>query len=42
MYQPIEQQAVIVRDSPAARQFLSHLRTGPSRELITAYGYEAP
>ena len=42
LYQPIEQQAVIVRDSRAAREFLLHLGTSASRELIVGYGYRVP
>jgi molybdate transport system substrate-binding protein len=42
LHSPIEQQAVMVRDSAAARDFLDFLRGDLAREIIRAHGYEAP
>jgi molybdate transport system substrate-binding protein len=42
MYDPIEQQAVMLRDSPASRGFLDYLRSEPARAIIRAHGYQTP
>lgn len=42
LHDPIAQQAVLLRDSPAGRRFLEHVRSPASGDLIRAYGYEAP
>jgi molybdate transport system substrate-binding protein len=39
LYDPIEQQAVMLRDSPAAQQFLGFLNTPEARAIIESYGY---
>lgn len=42
LYQPIEQQAVLIHDKPAARAFLKLLASPQARELIQADGYDLP
>lgn len=42
LYDPIEQQAVLLQDNPVARQFLDFVRTRPVQELIRGYGYHTP
>jgi molybdate transport system substrate-binding protein len=42
LYSPIEQQAVLLRDSPAGRALLAFLRSGEIRELIRRSGYDTP
>ena len=42
LYTPIEQQAVLLKDSEAARSFLSFVRSAESVTLIREYGYETP
>jgi molybdate transport system substrate-binding protein len=42
LYQPIEQQAVLVHDKPAARAFLELLAGKQARQLIQADGYDLP
>ncbi len=42
LYQPIEQQAVLIHDKPAARAFLESLASPQSRELIQTDGYDLP
>lgn len=42
LHAPIVQQAVLLRDSKAARAFLAFLRTETARAIITSAGYEAP
>lgn len=39
LHRPIEQQAVLLRDSDAARAFLDFLRGGTGRAIIERYGY---
>lgn len=41
-YTPIEQQAVLLNEKPAARAFLQFLASAPARALIRAHGYETP
>ncbi|MGH8476373.1 MAG: molybdate ABC transporter substrate-binding protein [Methylococcales bacterium] len=42
LYAPIEQQAVLLKDSEAARDFLSFVRTNESRTIIQGFGYSTP
>jgi molybdate transport system substrate-binding protein len=42
MYAPIEQQAVLLRESPAARAFLAFMRSEETLQLIAEYGYLRP
>ncbi len=39
LYSPIEQQAVLLQDKPAARAFLAFVRGRDAAEIIRAYGY---
>ncbi len=42
LYTPIEQQAVLLNDSKAARAFVRFVKTEKSRELIRSFGYDLP
>jgi molybdate transport system substrate-binding protein len=42
LYQPIEQQAVLVNDNATARAFLKHLGSAEARALILSHGYDLP
>jgi molybdate transport system substrate-binding protein len=42
LYTPIEQQAVLLRDSPGARAFLAYARGEAAREIIRRFGYRIP
>ena len=42
LHSPIEQQAVLLKDSEAARAFLSFVRSGEGLGIIREYGYETP
>ena len=42
LYDPIEQQAVLLRDNIVARDFLAFLQSETAREIIKAYGYDTP
>lgn len=42
LYSPIEQQAVLLQDSEAARAFLSFVRSEEAIRIIRDHGYEAP
>jgi len=42
LYTPIEQQAVLLKDSEAARGFLSFVRSDEALMIIRDYGYETP
>ncbi len=42
MHDPISQEAVLLRDNPAARAFLDFLRTPRARRLIADHGYDLP
>ncbi len=42
LHAPIRQQAVLLRDTPAARAFLAFLRSARARAIIRARGYETP
>jgi molybdate transport system substrate-binding protein len=39
LHRPIEQEAVLLRDVPAARAFLDFVREPEAREIIRSYGY---
>ncbi len=39
LYTPITQQAVLLQDSPTAREFMQFIRSQQSLEIIQAYGY---
>jgi molybdate transport system substrate-binding protein len=40
LHRPIEQEAVLLRDVPAARVFLEFVKSAEAREIIRSYGYE--
>lgn len=42
LHAPIEQQAIVLRDSEQARAFLAYLASPRSRRLIRTHGYETP
>lgn len=42
LYDPIEQQAVLLRDTPVGRDFMVFMRGEEARALIRAYGYDVP
>ena len=42
MHDPIRQEAVLLRDTPPARAFLTFLRTPRARLLIASHGYDLP
>jgi molybdate transport system substrate-binding protein len=42
LYTPIEQQAVLLKDSVAARGFLSFVRSDEALTIIGDYGYQTP
>lgn len=42
LHRPIEQQAVLLRDTPAGRLFLDFLRSDKGRSLIRKAGYRVP
>jgi molybdate transport system substrate-binding protein len=42
LYTPIVQQAVLLKDTPAGRDFLAFVRGKQGRELILAHGYGLP
>jgi molybdate transport system substrate-binding protein len=39
LHKPIEQEAVLLRDVPAARALLAFIKTAEAREIIRGYGY---
>jgi molybdate transport system substrate-binding protein len=39
LHRPVEQEAVLLRDVPAAREFLEFVRSSEAREIIRSYGY---
>ena len=41
-YNPIEQQAILLQDTVAARMFMSFIRSEDSARIIRAHGYELP
>lgn len=42
LYTPIEQQAVLLKESKAARAFLLFMQTGEALKIIHEYGYDVP
>jgi molybdate transport system substrate-binding protein len=42
LYNPIEQQAVLLRDNVAARVFMDFVNSDEMRAIIRAYGYDTP
>lgn len=42
LYDPIEQQAVLLRDTPAGRALFDYLHTADARAVIQAQGYHTP
>lgn len=42
MHDPIEQQAILIRDDEVGRAFLEFLESTDAREIIRDYGYEVP
>ena len=40
LHRPIEQEAVLLRDVPAARMFLEFAKSSEAHEIIRSYGYE--
>lgn len=42
LYAPIEQEAVLINDTRAAREFLGDLRSDAARKIIRDYGYGTP
>lgn len=42
LYSPIEQQAVLLKDNDAARDFLSFIKSDESLEIIRGFGYGTP
>ena len=42
LFEPIEQQAVLLKESAAARQFLEFIRSWPAMKVIAEFGYGAP
>jgi molybdate transport system substrate-binding protein len=42
LYTPIDQQAVLLEDTPAAREFMAFLGSGEAKELIRQNGYQVP
>jgi molybdate transport system substrate-binding protein len=42
LYEPIRQQAVIIRDSVTARQFMDYVRGAEAGKIIRSFGYSLP
>jgi len=42
LYRPIEHQAVLLRDTPAARAFFNFVRSSQGRQVISSNGYDVP
>ncbi|MGK2924148.1 MAG: molybdate ABC transporter substrate-binding protein [Lysobacterales bacterium] len=42
LYPPIEQQAVLLRDTPAGRAFMLFMQGEEARAIVRAYGYDSP
>ena len=42
LHRPIEQQAVLINDKPAARDFLKFMRSPAALEIIRSHGYGVP
>ncbi len=39
LHRPIAQEAVLLRDVPAARELVEFVKSAPAREVIRSYGY---
>lgn len=42
LYSPIRQQAVILKDSKAAREFMTYMKTAAVLQVISEFGYDTP
>lgn len=42
LYNPIKQQAVLLKDNTAAKQFLAFIKSKKARQIIQKYGYDTP
>lgn len=42
LYPPIEQQAVLLRETPAGRAFMIFMQGKEARAIVRAYGYDSP
>ncbi len=42
LYTPIEQQAVVIKDSPASQRFISFVKSDEAQEIIHGFGYSTP
>ena len=42
LHQPIEQQAVLLRDSIASRSFVTYIRSDAAKRIIQQHGYQTP
>ena len=42
LYSPIEQQAVLLRDSKLGRDFMKFMKTKKALDIISKYGYDLP
>ncbi|MDZ7802546.1 molybdate ABC transporter substrate-binding protein [Thiohalophilus sp.] len=42
LYEPIEQQAVILNDTPAARAFIAFIKSEPAGRIMRRFGYATP
>lgn len=42
LYPPIEQQAVLLKDSPLARSFMAYMQSPEAAAILRAYGYDSP
>ena len=42
LYDPIEQQVILLKDKPAARDFLSYVQSEEALKIIQSYGYYLP
>ncbi|TDX99268.1 molybdate ABC transporter substrate-binding protein [Thiohalophilus thiocyanatoxydans] len=42
LYDPIEQQAVMLNDTPAARAFLTYIKSEPAGRILRRFGYATP
>lgn len=42
LYDPIEQQAVLLKDNAATREFLAFIKSKKARKIIQKFGYDTP
>ncbi|MDZ7662461.1 molybdate ABC transporter substrate-binding protein [Thiohalophilus sp.] len=42
LYDPIEQQALMLNDTPAARAFITYIKSEPAGRIMRRFGYAAP